>query len=59
MFRLFVAPGVALAATCAVILVGLALAAVYERTRRLSDAVILHALAGDAPLLLLLLLLLL
>jgi membrane protease YdiL (CAAX protease family) len=56
-FRLFVAPAAALAATAAVLLVGLALTAVYEQTRRLAYAVILHALAGDAPLLLLLILL--
>lgn len=54
MFRLFVAPLVALVATGGVMLIGLALTVVYERTRRLSYAVILHALAGDAPLLLLL-----
>lgn len=56
-FRLFVAPVVALAATGVVVLVGLVLTFVYERTRRLSYAVALHALAGDAPLLLVLLLL--
>jgi membrane protease YdiL (CAAX protease family) len=56
-FRLFVAPPVALAATLLVVLVGLALTLVYERTRRLAYPVILHALAGDAPLLLLLFLL--
>ena len=56
-FRLFGAPPVALTATGGVILIGLALTVVYERTRRLAYAVILHALAGDAPLLLLLLLL--
>jgi membrane protease YdiL (CAAX protease family) len=56
-FRLFVAPVVALIATGGVVLVGLALTLVYERTRRLAYAVALHALAGDAPLLLLLLLL--
>jgi membrane protease YdiL (CAAX protease family) len=56
-FRLFVAPAWALAGTATVLLVGLALTAVYEQTRRLAYAVILHALAGDAPLLLLLMLL--
>ncbi len=56
-FRLFVAPAAALAATATVLLVGLALTAVYEQTHRLAYAVILHALAGDAPLLLLLILL--
>lgn len=56
-FRLFVAPAAALAGTATVLLVGLALTAVYEQTRRLAYAVILHALAGDAPLLLLLMLL--
>jgi len=55
--RLFVAPVTALAATFVIMGIGFALAAVYEHTRRLAYAVILHALAGDAPLLLLLLLL--
>ena len=54
--RLFVAPPVALAATLAIMGIGFGLAAVYERTRRIAYSVILHALAGDAPLLLLLLL---
>lgn len=54
--RLFVAPEVALAATLVIVLVGLALTAVYEGTRRLAYPIILHALAGDAPLLLLLIL---
>jgi membrane protease YdiL (CAAX protease family) len=54
--RLFVAPPIALAATVLIMGIGFALAAVYERTRRMAYPVILHALAGDAPLLLLLLL---
>jgi membrane protease YdiL (CAAX protease family) len=54
--RLFVAPPVALATTALIMLVGFGLTVVYERTRRLAYPVILHSLAGDAPLLLLLLL---
>ncbi len=56
-FRLFVAPPVALAAALGVVLIGLALTLVYERTRRLAYPIALHALAADAPLLLILLLL--
>lgn len=55
--RLFVPPPEALAATAGIAAIGFALAVVYERTHRLAYGVILHALAGDAPLLLLLLLL--
>ena len=56
-FRLFVPSALALGATLLVIIVGLILTLLYERTRRLSYAVAVHALAGDTPLLLLLLLL--
>lgn len=55
--RLFVVPWVALTATIVIMGIGFALAAIYEHTRRLAYSVILHALAGDAPLLLLLLML--
>jgi membrane protease YdiL (CAAX protease family) len=55
--RLFVAPYVALAATLGVMAVGFGLCIVYERTRRIAHPIALHALAADAPLLLLLLLL--
>ena len=54
--RLFVAPPVALGATILIMGIGFMLTMVYERTRRLAYPVALHALAGDAPLLLLLLL---
>ncbi len=54
--RLFVAPIVALLATLVIMGIGFLLTLVYERTRRLAYAIILHALAGDTPLLLLLLL---
>lgn len=54
--RLFVAPWLALTATVCIMVVGFLLTLVYERTRRLAYAIILHALAGDAPLLLLLIL---
>lgn len=54
--RLFVTPPIALGATLLIMSIGWALALVYERTRRIGYAVALHALAGDAPLLLLLLL---
>ena len=53
----FVAWPVALAATGAIAAIGFGLAAVYEHTRRLPYAIILHAFAGDAPLLVLLYLL--
>jgi membrane protease YdiL (CAAX protease family) len=55
--RLFVNPWVALAATIMIAGIGFLLALTYERTRRMSYPVILHAFAGDAPLLLLLVLL--
>ncbi len=55
--RLFVAPYVALAATLGVMAVGFGLCVVYERTRRIAHPIALHALAADAPLLLMLLLL--
>lgn len=54
--RLFLAPILALGATLLIMAVGVGLCFVYERTRRLSVAILLHALAGDTPLLLLLLL---
>ena len=54
--RLFVSPIVALGATVLIMGIGFLLTLVYERTRRLAYPVALHALAGDAPLLLLLLL---
>ncbi len=54
--RLFVAPLVAVGATLLIMGIGFLLTLVYERTRRLAYPVALHALAGDAPLLLLLLL---
>jgi membrane protease YdiL (CAAX protease family) len=56
-FRLFVAPPIALAGTLVVMAVGVGLTLVYEGTRKLGYAIALHALAGDAPLLLLLFLL--
>ncbi|MES2463016.1 MAG: type II CAAX endopeptidase family protein [Armatimonadota bacterium] len=55
--RLFVNPWVALAATALIAGIGFLLALTYERTRRMSYPVILHAFAGDAPLLLLLVML--
>ena len=54
--RLFVAPVIALGATLLIMGIGFLLTLTYERTRRLAYPVALHALAGDAPLLLLLLL---
>ena len=54
--RLFVAPIIAITATVAIMAIGFALTWVYEHTRRLAYPVILHALAGDLPLLLLLIL---
>lgn len=54
--RLFVPPLAALGATLGVVLVGVALTIVYERTRRLAYSIALHALAADAPLLILLIL---
>ena len=55
--RLFVAPWIALGAVALIAGIGFLLAITYERTRRMSYPIILHAFAGDAPLLLLLLLL--
>jgi len=55
--NLFVAPAIALGATVGIVLVGLALTALYEGTRKLAYPIALHAFAADAPLLLLLLLL--
>ena len=55
--QLFFPPALALVATLVVMSIGLVLTLVYENTRRLYYPVALHALAGDAPLLLLLLLL--
>lgn len=55
--RLFVNGWVAFGTTVLIAGIGFLLALTYERTRRLGYPVILHAFAGDAPLLLLLLLL--
>jgi membrane protease YdiL (CAAX protease family) len=55
--RLFLTPPIAICSTVVIMGIGFALTAVYERTRRLAYSIILHALAGDVPLLLLLLLL--
>lgn len=55
--RLFVNWWVAIGATLLIAGIGFMLSVTYERTRRMSYPVILHAFAGDAPLLLLLLLL--
>ena len=55
--RQFVAPPIALATTAVIAGIGFILTVVYERTRRLGYGIILHAFAGDAPLLLLLILL--
>ena len=55
--RLFLAPAVALLGTLTITLVGIGLTFLYERTRRLLYPVALHALAGDAPILLCLFLL--
>jgi membrane protease YdiL (CAAX protease family) len=54
--RLFVELWVSIAATLLIAGIGFLLALTYDKTRRMSYPVILHALAGDAPLLLLLLL---
>lgn len=55
--QLFLSPLLAIGATLLIMAVGVILTLVYERTRRLYYPVALHALAGDAPLLLLLFLL--
>jgi membrane protease YdiL (CAAX protease family) len=55
--RLFVSPVLALLTTLAIAGVGFVLTLVYERTRHLALPIALHALAGDAPLLVILALL--
>ena len=54
--RLFVAPLLAVGSTLLIAVVGFSLTIVYERTNRLVYPVLLHALSGDVPLLVLLLL---
>jgi membrane protease YdiL (CAAX protease family) len=55
--RLFVAPWLAILTTLLIAGVGYVLTMVYERTRHLALPIALHALAGDAPLLVVLALL--
>jgi membrane protease YdiL (CAAX protease family) len=55
--RLFVPPWLAITTTLAIAGVGFVLTLVYERTRSLALPIALHAVAGDAPLLVILALL--